>query len=83
MAVATAAGYPPNTATDERVRATLTAKSSPFATSMYRDLTAGLPVEAEQILGDMVKRAQGFGQATPLLEAALVQLRIYQNRLGR
>ncbi|MGI4801328.1 MAG: ketopantoate reductase family protein [Janthinobacterium lividum] len=82
MAVATAAGYPPNAATDERVRTTLTGKNSPFATSMYRDLTAGLPVEAEQILGDMVKRAQGFGQATPLLDAALVQLRIYQNRLA-
>ncbi|RZM02473.1 MAG: ketopantoate reductase family protein [Sphingomonas sp.] len=82
VAVATAAGYPPNAATDERVRTTLTGKNSPFATSMYRDLTAGLPVEAEQILGDMVKRAQGFGQATPLLDAALVQLRIYQNRLA-
>lgn len=82
MAVATAAGYPPNAATNERVRTTLTGKNSPFATSMYRDLVAGLPVEAEQILGDMVKRAQGFGQATPLLDAALVQLRIYQNRLA-
>ncbi len=82
MAVVTAAGYPPSAATDERVRTTLTARSSPFATSMYRDLTAGLPVEAEQILGDMVKRAQGFGQTTPLLDAALVQLRIYQNRLA-
>ena len=82
MAVATAAGYPPNAATDERVRTTLTGKNSPFATSMYRDLVAGLPVEAEQILGDIVKRAQGFGQATPLLDAALVQLRIYQNRLA-
>ena len=81
MAVATASSYPASAATDERVRATLTAKASPFATSMYRDLSAGLPVEAEQIIGDMVNRAEGFGLVTPLLEAALVQLRIYQARL--
>ena len=82
MSVAAAAGYPPSDATNDRVRSTLTAKGSPFATSMYRDLTAGLPVEAEQILGDLVARAQGFGLATPLLDAAVVQLRIYQDRLA-
>ena len=82
MAVARAAGHGPSEATNERVRSTLTAKASPFATSMYRDLNAGMPVEAEQILGDMLKRAAGFGVAVPLLDAAMVQLRIYQSRLG-
>ena len=83
MAVAAAEGYPPSDATDERVRTTLTAKSSPFATSMYRDLSGGLPVEAEQILGDMVARAHGFSLSTPLLDAAVVQLRVYQSRLAK
>lgn len=82
MAVTSAAGYPPSDATNDRIRTTLTAKGSPFATSMYRDLTAGLPVEAEQILGDMVMRAQSFGLSTPLLDASAAQLRIYQNRFG-
>ena len=82
MSVAAAEGYAPSEATNDRVRTTLTAKSSPFATSMYRDLSGGLPVEAEQILGDMVARAGGFGLAVPLLEAAAVQLRVYQARLA-
>ncbi len=81
--VATAEGYRPSQATDDRVRTTLTAAASPFATSMYRDLCGDQPVEAEQILGDMVTRAQRFGLPTPLLEAAVVQLRIYQGRLTR
>ncbi len=80
FAVASASGFPPSAATAERIRTTLTAKASPFATSMYRDLQAGLPVEAEQILGDMVDRAEGFGQEAPLLLAALAQLRIYSAR---
>ncbi len=83
MAVVTAEGYQPSDATNDRVRTTLTAKSSPFATSMYRDLSGGHPVEAEQILGDMVARANGFGLSTPLLEAAVVQLRVYQDRLAK
>jgi 2-dehydropantoate 2-reductase len=83
MAVAVAEGYSPSDNTNERVRTTLTAKSSPFATSMYRDLSGGLPVEAEQILGDMVARAHGFGLSTPLLDAAVVQLRVYQSRLAK
>ena len=82
-AVITAEGYKPSDATSDRVRTTLTAKSSPFATSMYRDLSGGLPVEAEQILGDMVARGQGFGLSIPLLEAAVVQLRVYQDRLAK
>ena len=82
MSVAMKAGHGPDAATDARVRTTLTAPSSPFATSMYRDLLAGLPVEAEQILGDMVTRAEAFGLATPLLSAALVQLRVYQRRIA-
>ncbi|MDT7950965.1 MAG: ketopantoate reductase family protein [Acetobacteraceae bacterium] len=82
MAVAAVSGYPPSEATDDRIRKTLTASGSPFATSMYRDLTGGLPVEAEQILGDMAARAKGFGLPSPLLEAATVQLRIYQSRLA-
>ena len=81
MAVAAAAGYAASAATDERVRATLTSRGSTFATSMYRDLSAGVAVEVEQILGDLAERGAGFGLATPLLDAAVVQLRIYQGRI--
>jgi 2-dehydropantoate 2-reductase len=53
---------------------------STMTTSMYRDLTKGAPIEAEQILGDLVERAQRAGIDTPLLAAAFANLCVYQNR---
>jgi 2-dehydropantoate 2-reductase len=49
---------------------------------MYRDLTQGLPVEADQIVGDMLARARGFGFAAPILTAAFAGLSIYQKRIA-
>jgi len=49
---------------------------------MYRDLTQGLPVEADQIVGDMLARARGFGIAAPILTAAYAHLSIYQRRVA-
>jgi 2-dehydropantoate 2-reductase len=54
------------------------AADSGTTSSMYRDLTAGLPVEAEQIVGDLVARAEAKGVATPLLAAAWTNLDVYQ-----
>lgn len=82
VAVATRSGYPPSEAFLERTRASVTAKGSASAPSMYRDLTQGLPVEADQIVGDMLARAQGFGLAAPVLQAAYAGLSIYQKRIA-
>jgi len=49
---------------------------------MYRDLQKGSPVEAEQIICDLVAHAQRAQIATPLLGAAFTHLSIYQNRIG-
>jgi 2-dehydropantoate 2-reductase len=49
---------------------------------MYRDLTQGLPVEADQIVGDMLARARQFGVAAPILTAAYAHLTIYLRRLA-
>ncbi|HTW84677.1 MAG TPA: 2-dehydropantoate 2-reductase [Candidatus Sulfotelmatobacter sp.] len=73
-----AAGYPPRDAYLARAKAVLTEAGAPRATSMYRDLCDGRPVEVEQILGDLLARGRGFGLDTPLLDAATTQLRIYQ-----
>jgi 2-dehydropantoate 2-reductase len=45
---------------------------------MYRDMKGGYPVEADQIIGDLVGRATDKGIATPLLSAALARLRVYE-----
>jgi 2-dehydropantoate 2-reductase len=50
---------------------------------MYRDLRKGAPVEADHILGDFIERGGAHGVATPLLKAAFVNLRVYQDRLPK
>lgn len=81
-AIATAAGHAPRDAFLARASGVLTAKGSGFASSMYRDLLQGGPVEVEQLLGDLLARAQGFGVKAPLLALATTHLTIYQNRVA-
>lgn len=65
-----------------QVRAVLTAaKGSSLTSSMYRDLSAQRPIEADQIVGDLLARARGASLSTPLLAAAYANLCIYQRRL--
>jgi 2-dehydropantoate 2-reductase len=45
---------------------------------MYRDFKKGMPVEVDTILGDLLERGRHQGLKTPLLEAAFVNLSIYQ-----
>jgi 2-dehydropantoate 2-reductase len=54
------------------------APGSSLTSSMYRDLRKGAPVEVDHILGDFIERGGGRGVATPLLQAAFVNLRVYQ-----
>lgn len=79
--VVTAAGHPPSEAFLANARATFTQKGSAMTSSMYRDLQAGSPVEAEQIIGDLLTRARAFGIATPLIAAAFTHLSVYQARI--
>ena len=80
--VADASGYPLGNEFLSTTTALLTAKGSPTASSMYRDLQANKPVEVDQILGDMLARARHVALDVPLLAAATTQLSIYQGRLS-
>ena len=82
-AVATACGHKPSEKVLSRHAAAMTAPGSLLTSSMYRDLRKGAPVEADQILGDFIERGNARGVTTPLLKAAFVNLRIYQNRLPK
>jgi 2-dehydropantoate 2-reductase len=62
----------------DAARAFLTDGTSQVTSSMYRDMIAGLPTEADHILGDFLLRAESYGVDAPLLTAATVQLRIYE-----
>ena len=83
VAVATACGYKPSEKVLSRHAAAMTAPGSLLTSSMYRDLRKGAPVEANQILGDFIERGSARGVTTPLLKAAFVNLRVYQDRLPK
>jgi 2-dehydropantoate 2-reductase len=82
VAIAKAAGTAPSEEFLVEAKATLTAKGSTFTSSMYRDLLKGRPIEADQIVGDLLMRGGRAGVATPLLAAAYTHLSVYQNRLS-
>lgn len=74
-AVAMRAGHPVSARARAATLSMLTAEGSSFTSSLYRDVTAGLPNETEHILGHLASTAAGLGVATPLLDLTLVQLR--------
>jgi 2-dehydropantoate 2-reductase len=82
-AVAAACGHNTSEAFRSRQAAAMTAPGSPLTSSMYRDLRKGAPVEVDHILGDLLQRGVREGVATPLLNAAFINLRIYQAGLSK
>ena len=81
--VANANGYPQEDAFLREQASKLTAENSQMTSSMYRDLKKGAPVEADTILGDLLERGRRHGLRTPLLQAAYVNLSIYQRSVDR
>jgi 2-dehydropantoate 2-reductase len=76
--VATACGHPSSGAFIEQQTAQLTTGGSQLTSSMYRDLKKGAPVEVDTILGDLLERGRKYRLTTPILQAAFVNLSIYQ-----
>jgi 2-dehydropantoate 2-reductase len=81
--IAGACGYPPSAAFLEQQTKALTNPDSNLTSSMYRDLKNGAPVEVDTILGDLLERGRKHGLTAPLLQAAFVNLSIYQRSLDR
>ncbi|MGW6946958.1 ketopantoate reductase family protein [Streptomyces xanthophaeus] len=81
-AVAAAAGHPVPEADLAFTTATVTASGSPLTPSLYRDLAAGAPTEADHVLTDLTLRARALGVATPLLDLAALHLRVHEHRLA-
>lgn len=77
LTIISAVGTPPSPKAVAAAKEQLTEAGSPLAASMFRDLQAGLPVEADEILGDLVARGAAAGVAAPLLAAAHVNLLVY------
>jgi 2-dehydropantoate 2-reductase len=80
--IAASPGFAPRAAFLERTRAMITAPGSPITTSMLRDIERGAPVEADHILGDLLRRA-GDPSRTPLLRIAYAHTKAYEARRAR
>ena len=76
--IAIACGHKPSGDFLEQQTAQLTTPGSQLTSSMYRDLKKGAPVEVDTILGDLLKHGRKYGLTMPILQAALVNLSIYQ-----
>jgi 2-dehydropantoate 2-reductase len=81
VTVVKAVGRPPSEEFLADTRALLTAKGSTQASSMYRDMEKSRPIEADQIIGDLLARGRQAKIPTPLLTTAYTHLVIYQARL--
>jgi 2-dehydropantoate 2-reductase len=77
-AVAAAEGYAPRAPFLERTRGMLTAEGSQMTASMFRDIKAGAPVEADHVIGDLVARADAAKVPVPKLRTAYTHLKAYE-----
>jgi len=83
IAAAAAAGHAPRAESLQRTEGMLFARGSAFTASMLRDLEAGGPVEADHVVGDMLRRARAAGADARLLATAYCHLQAYEARRSR
>lgn len=81
-AIAAANGFAPREAAMNMGRSVLTAPGSLFTASMLRDIEQGGRIEADHIVGDLLRRAPGSVRA-PLLGTSYAHLRAYEARRTR
>jgi 2-dehydropantoate 2-reductase len=84
--VATVQGFAPRSAFLERTQAMLTEAGSPFTASMLRDIESNSPIEAEHVVGDLLRRkdravAENGNLST--LQIAYANLNAYEARRAR
>ena len=80
--IAAGQGFQPREAALARARAALTAAGSPLKASMLRDIEGGKPVEGDQILGDLLRRAAKPDDRS-LLRIATLHVRAYEAQRAR
>lgn len=84
-AIAEASGFRPRPEVLERARGVITAQDSTLTASMMRDIANDDPIEADHVIGDLIRRgreAMPDGKF-PRLELAYTHLKAYENRRAR
>jgi len=54
-----------------------------MAASMFRDIENRTPIEADHIVGDLLRRGEEQGMTSPLLRIAYAHLKAYEARRAR
>jgi 2-dehydropantoate 2-reductase len=80
VAIATAEGFPPRPEFLKRTRPMFTTAGSPLTASMLRDIERGAPIEADHILGDLLRRGTANSKAGSLLNIAFRHAKAYEAR---
>jgi 2-dehydropantoate 2-reductase len=81
---AASAGFAPRAEFLERTRSTVTAPGSLLTASMLRDIEDGAPIEADHVLGDLVRRGDRvLSPDRSLLRLAYMHLKAYESRRNR
>lgn len=83
--VAEAAGYAPRAEFLERTGGLLFAPGSPMTASMLRDIRNNARIEADQIIGDLIHRAEANKKGAlnvPLLRIVYTHLKAYESQLA-
>jgi 2-dehydropantoate 2-reductase len=84
--IAALEGFQPRASLLEKIRAQLTDTSSPLTASMYRDMERNALIEADHIIGDLLRRGlmyQGGDRDYPLLRLVYANLKAYENKRAR
>ena len=84
--IAEGEGHAPRAAFLEQARAALTAAGSPLTASMFRDVEANAPVEADHIVGDLLRRRRAVhpnDNHLSHLATAYTHLKAYEARRSR
>lgn len=80
-AVARLSGHALRPAAVHTMHGILLDTASPWAASMMRDIDQQAPrLEADHIVGDLIRRAQRFGVDVPLMRVAYAHLQVYEAR---
>src|SRR3954453_19718082 len=82
VAIATSQGFPPRASAIERTRDSYTKPGSTMTASMLRDIERGGPIEADHIIGDLLRRG-GNPAASPMLGIVHAHLKAYEARRAR
>ncbi|WP_407529046.1 2-dehydropantoate 2-reductase [Methylobacterium oryzisoli] len=83
--IAAGAGHAPRDKFLASSQGTLTAEDSAMTASMLRDITRGAAIEADHIIGDLIRRGRESepGGAFPHLDAVYTGLKTYERRRTR